>query len=77
MNSRARKVCRVAAGLSQAAVAAAAGVSQSHFSQIELGRITPDADLARKIAATLGVTVEELFGTDPKQEAPVLVGASA
>jgi transcriptional regulator with XRE-family HTH domain len=71
MDSRTRRVHRVSVGLSQAAVAAAVGVSQSHYSQIELGRITPDAELAAKIAAALNTTPDKLFPA--QQQGCVLV----
>jgi transcriptional regulator with XRE-family HTH domain len=63
MNARIRRVHRVAAGLTQAEVAAALGVSQSHYAQIELGHVIPAEGLQRKIAAVLNVAVEELFDT--------------
>jgi transcriptional regulator with XRE-family HTH domain len=63
MNARIRRVHRVAAGLTQAQVAAALRVSQSHYAQIELGHVVPAEGLQRKIAAVLNVAVEELFGT--------------
>lgn len=40
--------------LSQRAVAEQAGISQNHFSNIEIGVRRPSPDVAKRIAATLG-----------------------
>ncbi len=62
---------RVAAGLSQAAVAAAAGISRQAVSAIEAGTHRPGVDAALAIARVVGRSVEELFGAGSAE--PVLV----
>lgn len=52
---------RLAAGLSQGELAAAAGVSRQAVSGIEAGRWSPSLDVALALARTLSVSVEELF----------------
>jgi DNA-binding XRE family transcriptional regulator len=54
---------RTAAGLSQAQLAAAAGVSRQAVSAIEAGRHRPGVDAALALARAVGVPVETLFGT--------------
>lgn len=70
---------RKAAGLSQSELAEKCGVPQSNISRYELGK-TPFVDDALKIAVSLGVTVETLWGTaetlcvaGPANDGPVLV----
>lgn len=64
---------RERAGLSQAGLAAAAGVSRSQVSAIEQGRHVPAVDAALRIAAAVGLAVEELFGGgDASAPAPAL-----
>lgn len=53
------KELRRAAGLSQRAAAAAAGVSFPHISKVEAGHETPSADLLAALA--------EAYGTDPDE----------
>lgn len=53
---------RVARGLSQAALAAAAGVSRTAVTGIESGKTSPSVDAALRIAASLDAPVETLFG---------------
>jgi len=55
--------------LSQAGLAERLGVSQETVSQIEIGNRTLAADDLPKIAATLGVRVENLFGEFPSSNA--------
>lgn len=52
---------RARLGLSQAGLAAAAGVSRQAVSAIEAGRHRPGVDAALALSAVLGCTVEELF----------------
>jgi DNA-binding XRE family transcriptional regulator len=52
---------RTGAGLSQEALAAAAGVSRQAVGAIEAGRHRPSVDAALAIAAAVGRSVEELF----------------
>ena len=53
---------RTAAGLSQAELAAAAGISRQAVSAIEAGRHRPGVDAALALARAVGVEVETLFG---------------
>src|SRR5262245_13429928 len=65
---------REAAGLSQAGLAASAGVSRQLVSAAESGRSVPAVDAALRMAAVLGVTVEQLFGPTTSSE-PAIVGS--
>ncbi len=47
--------------LTQTAVAARVGLTQSGYSKIERGLITPDVMTAQKIADAVGVAVAELW----------------
>lgn len=67
--NRVREV-RKARRITQAELAQACGVSRQTAISIEAGDYSPSVYLALKVAATLGVTVEELFyfesqGDDP------------
>ena len=55
------KPARVAAGLTQARLAGAAGVSRQTVVALEAGNYAPSVFLALRIAAVLGTTVEALF----------------
>lgn len=55
---------RLAAGLTQAEVAAAAGVTRQTVVAVEAGDYAPSVYLALAIAAQLDTTVEALFGDD-------------
>lgn len=59
-------------GLSQAALAAAAGISRQAVGAIEGGRHRPGVDAALRIAQAVGRPVEELFGTTAQPAVPVL-----
>ena len=50
------------AGLTQAELAAAAGVSRQAVAAVEAGRHAPAVDAALRLAAALQTTVEQLFG---------------
>jgi transcriptional regulator with XRE-family HTH domain len=50
----------VALGLSQSRLAALTGMYQMRMSRLEMGAL-PTVDEARRIAAVLGVPVEQLF----------------
>jgi putative molybdopterin biosynthesis protein len=63
---------RVAAGLSQSALAGAAGVSRQAVGAIEGGLHRPSVDAALAIAAAVGRSVEDLFGTAPRHAGSVL-----
>ena len=52
-----RKQC----GMSQTALAIRAGVYRLTVTNSEIGKSTPDLDTLRKLAAALGVKVEELL----------------
>ena len=75
---------RTGAGLSQADLALAAGLSRGLVGAVETGRHRPSVDAALALAGALGVSVEELFGpatprerpifSTPPDGAPVLVG---
>ena len=64
------KVARVAAGLTQAGLAAAVGVSRQTVNALEAGNYAPSVYLALRIAGVLSTTVEELFAVpDERVEA--------
>ena len=66
MGERLQKL-RKAAGLSQAALAKAAGVPLGTLRGWEYGRRTPLLDAAAKLADALGCTLDELAGrAEPK-----------
>jgi transcriptional regulator with XRE-family HTH domain len=50
--------------LSQLELATACGVTQQFIQAIEKGLRTPSLRTARKLAAALGVTVDELIGKE-------------
>ena len=65
------KRLREAKGLSQAKLAVAAGVSAGSLRNAEYDRREPLIGLAAKIAAALGVTLDELVGhASPPADAP-------
>src|SRR5262245_58841865 len=55
------RAVRVAAGLSQEALASRAGISRQAYLAIESGRSVPSTEVALRLARTLGHTVEDLF----------------
>jgi putative molybdopterin biosynthesis protein len=59
------RLARLGRGLSQVALADAAGVTRQTISGIEAGRWLPSLDVALVVAAALGSSVEELFGKAP------------
>lgn len=61
---------RTEAGLSQAQLAEAAGVTQAHVSQWESGRRTPHIDSLVKLADALDVSLDWLAGrtTTPQED---------
>lgn len=61
MDNRVREL-RQAHGLTQAALAAAMGVSRNTINSIETGRYTPSLPLAMALARYFDRTVEEVFG---------------
>ena len=62
MNTRLQKA-REASGKTQAQVAKEIGVSEPMYQRYEYGINKPRVDTAISIAAALGVTVEQIFGT--------------
>ena len=57
---------RERAGLSQAALAARAGISRQAVGAVEAGRHAPSVDTALRLAHAVGATVEEVFGATPE-----------
>lgn len=55
---------REAAGLSQAALAEALGVSRQTVNSLETGRYDPSLPLAFTVARQFGLTIEEIFHVD-------------
>jgi DNA-binding XRE family transcriptional regulator len=60
------------AGMSQAALAGAAGVSRQAVGAIEAGRHRPSVDAAMALASAVGRSVEELFAAPPAAAVPAL-----
>jgi DNA-binding XRE family transcriptional regulator len=52
--------------LGQVEAANRACVSQSYWGSVERGESVPTLPVARRIAATLGMTVDELWPPEPK-----------
>ncbi len=72
------RAARLAAGLSQEALAARAGISRQAYLAVESGRATPSTEVALRLARALGRSVEELFrlpGESDEVEAEVVDGA--
>ena len=62
---------RESRGVSQIALAAAAGLSRQSVGAIEAGRAVPAVDVALRLARALGCPVEQLFGaSEPTRLAP-------
>ena len=70
--TRALRSRREAAGMTQAKLARAAGVSRPLVSAVEAGRHQPGVATALALAGVLGTSVEELFGESPTHAAPVV-----
>jgi putative molybdopterin biosynthesis protein len=70
------RLARQARGFSQQQMASMAGVSRQAISAIESGVMDPSLRFAFALARTLGMTVEDLFGTD-NTAAPVAAGGVA
>jgi putative transcriptional regulator len=58
------KVQRAIRNLTQADLAARAGVTRKSVNAIETGRMTPSVFLALKLTRALGITVEDVFRLD-------------
>lgn len=65
---------RLECGLTQAELAARAGVSRQLVAAVEAGRNTPAVDAALGLARALGTTVEELFADRPADAVAALGG---
>ena len=61
---------RIALGLTQAELAARAGISRTAVTAVEGDRLAPSVDAALALAAALGSSVEELFGRGQAAPAP-------
>ena len=64
------KVQRAMRDLTQADLAAMAGVTRKSVNAIETGRMVPSVVLALKIARVLGVAVDVIFSLDGQTSAP-------
>ncbi len=64
------RAARLAAGLTQAELADAGGVSRQTVVALEAGDYAPSVYLALAVAVRLGATVEDLFGEDPSADRP-------
>jgi putative transcriptional regulator len=63
------KVQRAMRDLTQADLAALAGITRRSVNAIEAGRMVPSVLLALRLARALGVPVEAIFGVDDLGEA--------
>jgi putative transcriptional regulator len=70
------KVQRAMRDLTQADLAARAGVTRRSVNAIETGRMVPSVLLGLKLARALGVTIDELFRLDgePAESNPDDIG---
>lgn len=66
------RAARERAGLTQADLAARAGVTRQLLGAVESGRHAPAVGAALRLAGALGASVEELFAPDPGAVAAVL-----
>ena len=71
---RSLRTRRLEQGLTQAELAARAGVSRQLVAAVEAGRNTPAVDAALGLARALGTSVEALFGDDPPRHATPALG---
>jgi DNA-binding XRE family transcriptional regulator len=65
---------RIAADLTQAELAARAGVSRQLVAAVESGRNSPGVDAALGLAAALGTSVEDLFAPAPRDVVVSVLG---
>lgn len=75
LKSQVRSV-REAAGMTQGALAGAAGVTRQALSAIEAGRAVPSTLIALRLARALGRSVEDLFGLEESWSATSTPGAT-
>ena len=59
------KAARAEKDMTQAALAAAVGVSRQTINEIEKGEYNPTINLCRAICKALGKTLDELFWEEP------------
>ena len=64
------KKARLAMRLTQGAAATRVGISAEFFARLERGHALPSVTTIKKIADTLGVTVDYLFGMDGVFDSP-------
>lgn len=62
--NKAIRDARVERGLTQAEAAEAAGMSRAHLSLVELGISGISVERALRLAEVLGITVEQIFGSE-------------
>jgi putative transcriptional regulator len=62
MNGNKIKFARTDAGLSQEGLARLCGISRETIRKIETNRLNPSISICRKIASSLGKSIDELFG---------------
>jgi DNA-binding XRE family transcriptional regulator len=62
------KEMRLKAGYSQMQLAKKINVHQPNLSAMEAGKRRPDYDIAKKLAVSLNVSVEEIYGTFEKNQ---------
>ncbi len=58
------RAIRAGRGLTQAELAAEAGISRQALAAIERGAYLPNVAVGMRLARVVGLTVEELFGAD-------------
>jgi putative transcriptional regulator len=71
------KVQRAMRDLTQADLAALAGVTRKSVNAIETGNMVPSVVLALKLARALGVSVDTIFSLESGPETPRLGSASS
>ncbi len=67
---------RKAEGLSQRGLALKAGISYRHEQALEFGESQPTLPIARRLAAALNATVEDLWPPNLADEPPAASGAA-
>ncbi len=67
------RVLRAEHDLTQAALAAALGVSRQTINAIEVGKYDPSLPLAFSIAAAFDETIEDIFEPEPEHAPTILI----
>lgn len=67
------RALRVAAGLTQAQLAARSGVTQESISRLERGIQSPQESTLRRVALALGGSPDEILAVDPAADVTVCV----